>query len=150
MKYDDASWHNGGDFPDDSPEEYGGTHIALFLKWCFIKGWAGDIHLKDSKEDVQRVIKGIISATEYLFHYCDGQLTDEDLNEEGNAFASEYYGDDGLYLDDYANAFENLMYEKPEEEHDFKKFSLMINKRFESGVLTSPTNEEPEASWKFW
>jgi len=44
MKYDDASWHYGGDFPIGSPEEYGGTHIALFMKWCFVKGWAGDIH----------------------------------------------------------------------------------------------------------
>jgi len=44
MKYDDASWHYGGDFSIGSPEEYGGTYIALFMKWCFVKGWAGDIH----------------------------------------------------------------------------------------------------------
>ena len=139
MKYDDASWHNGGEFPTQSPEEYGGTHIALFLKWCFIKGWTGDIHLEDSKEDVQKVILGTMSATEYLFHYCDGQLTDEDLNEEGNKFASRYYGDDGLYLEDYPKTFENLMYERPEEDHDFKKFSRMIDQRFKSGVLISET-----------
>jgi len=33
-----------GDFSIGSPEEYGGTHIALFMKWCFVKGWAGNIH----------------------------------------------------------------------------------------------------------
>lgn len=150
MKYDDASWHNGGDFPDNSPEEYGGTHIALFLKWCFTKGWAGDIHLEDSKEDVQKVIEDAMSATEYLFLYCDGQITDEDLNEEGNTFTSDYYGDHGLYLEDYANTFESLMYEKPEEAHDFKKFSLMIEQRFQNGVLTSSANKHSKPWWKFW
>jgi hypothetical protein len=39
MKYDDASWHHGGDFPAGQPQEHGGTHIALFLRWCFVKGW---------------------------------------------------------------------------------------------------------------
>ena len=28
-KYDDASWHYGGDFPDDLPEENGATHIGM-------------------------------------------------------------------------------------------------------------------------
>ncbi len=32
MKYDDASWHYGGEFPADSPDEFGGTHIGLSLK----------------------------------------------------------------------------------------------------------------------
>lgn len=39
MKYDDATWHSGGEFPPESPAEFGGTHIALFLRWCFVKGW---------------------------------------------------------------------------------------------------------------
>ena len=95
MKYDDASWHSGGDFPEMSPEEYGGTHIALFLKWCFIKGWCGDIHSSDSQQDVDAVISGRLDATEFLFKYCDGKLTDEDFSNEGNAFAEKYYGDNG-------------------------------------------------------
>jgi hypothetical protein len=35
MKYDDASWHYGGDFPADLPREAGSTHIAMFLAWLF-------------------------------------------------------------------------------------------------------------------
>jgi hypothetical protein len=58
VKYDDASWHSGGEFPEGSPDEYGGTHIALFLRWCFIKGWAGEIHQEEEPEDTQRVIEG--------------------------------------------------------------------------------------------
>lgn len=136
MKYDDASWHYGGDFPKDQPEENGGTHIALFLKWCFAKGWAGELHTEEEPEAVQAVVNGKLSATEFFFKYCDGKFTDEDLDERGNSFASKYYGDDGLYLEDYADAFGDLMYVAPEALHDFQKFSALLESRLASGVLT--------------
>ncbi|MDI2590371.1 hypothetical protein POF45_02860 [Pseudomonas sp. 681] len=65
MKYDDARWHYAGDFPADQPQEQGGTHIALFLKWCFVKGWAGDLHIQEEPQDVSNVISGKLSATEF-------------------------------------------------------------------------------------
>jgi len=130
MKYDDASWHSGGKFPKDSPPEYGGTHIGLLLKWCLLKGWAGDLHLTESKEDVQKVRRGEMTGTAFLFRNCDGKFTDEDLNEDGNAFVAVYYGKDGPYLSDYATAFSDLMYVASEEEHDFKKFSQFVERRY--------------------
>jgi hypothetical protein len=33
-KYDDASWHYGGDYPEDLPNENVATHIGMFLQWC--------------------------------------------------------------------------------------------------------------------
>ena len=135
MKYDDASWHYGGDFPVGQPDEHGGTHIALFLKWCFLRGWAGDLHTDEAPEAVTHVVEGRLSATEFLFDYCDGKFTDEDLNDEGNSFAIKYYGDAGLYLEDYAENFGNQMYVAPEAEHDFARFSAMLDARLASGVL---------------
>lgn len=139
MKYDDASWHYGGDFPADQPELHGGTHIALFLRWCFSKGWAGELHTEDEPNAVTRVVQGHESATEFLFKYCDGKFTDEDLNDEGNAFASRYYGENGLYLNDYAEHFGDQMYVAAEDAHDFAKFSAMLDSRLASGVLEKPT-----------
>ncbi|MEM9535038.1 MAG: hypothetical protein AAF268_01930 [Cyanobacteria bacterium P01_A01_bin.3] len=136
MKYDDASWHYGGDFPEESPPEFGATHIALFMKWCFSKGWAGDLHLGDEPEDTQRVINGLMPATEYFLKYCDGKLTDADLNAEGNAFAEAYYGDDGLYYVDYIDHFGELMYVAPEIQHDYALFSTLLENRYRSGQLT--------------
>ncbi|KAI9133885.1 hypothetical protein [Acaryochloris sp. CCMEE 5410] len=136
MKYDDASWHYGGEFPVDSPPEYGATHIALFLKWCFIKGWIGDMHLEEEPEDTERLIQGTLSATEYFLKYCDETLTDEDLNEEGNVFAEQYYGKNGLYLQDYIDHFSDLAYVAPEENHDFQLFSSILEARYQSGILT--------------
>ena len=42
MKYDEASWHYGGDFPADLPASAGATHIGLFLAWMLIKGFASE------------------------------------------------------------------------------------------------------------
>jgi hypothetical protein len=134
MKYDDATWHSGGNFPSESPDEYGGTHIALFLKWCLTKGWAGELLLEEP-EAVRQVIDGSLSATDFLFNYCDGQLTDDCLNEEGNAFAEEYYGEGGFYLLDYTEHFGDLLYVAPESAHDFGQFSKILDARLQSGVL---------------
>ena len=145
MKYDDASWHYGGDFfPNDQPEEHGATHIGLFLKWCFIQGWAGPIHLRGEPEAVQAVIEGQRSGTDFLLTYCDGKLTNETLNEQGNAFAEKYYGDQGLYPQDYHTHFGSKEYLSPESEHDFAEFSSVLQDRLNSGQLTK------KPWWKLW
>ena len=137
MKYDDASWHSGGEFPEDSPPEYGATHIALFLKWCFLKGWAGELFTEEAPEELQEIIDGKISATEFFLDFCDGKFISDFLNDEGNQFAEQYYGRNGLYLLDYEQHFGDLMYVKPEKDHDFDKFSEMLEKRYQSGILTT-------------
>ena len=130
MKYDDASWHYAGEgFPASSPEEYGAVHIGLFLKWCFQQGWAGDIHTLDpvSAGDVQAVISGAMTGTEFFLKHCDGKLTDEDFTDKGNAFAAARYD---RYLEDYGNYFTNLMYSVEERQVPFDELSRMIRKRY--------------------
>lgn len=150
MKYDDASWHYGGEFPANSPDEFGATHIAMFLRWCFTKGWAGALHLEEEPEDTQKVIDGTLSATEFFMQYSDGKLTSDDFNDQGNAFAQKYYGDDGLYLSDYAEHFGDLMYVAPENAHDFGKFASMLESRLQSGILTQSQTKPAKPWWKFW
>jgi hypothetical protein len=142
MKYDDASWHCGGTFPKGQPDQHGGTHIGLFLKWCFMGGWAGQLHFDEWPDAVVDVVQGNMSGTDFLFKNCDGKFTAEDLNDEGNAFASQYYGDDGRYLDDYAEVFGDLMYVAPESAHEYEKFSDMLRARWTDGVLKK---SQPEA-----
>ncbi len=79
---------------------------------------------------------GTMSATDFLFTYCDGKLIDDMLNEAGNAFAERYYGDSGLYFQDYADHFGELMYVAPEAAHDFRRFTTVLDARLQSGVLT--------------
>lgn len=150
MKYDDASWHYGGEFPDGFPDENGGIHVALFLKWAFLKGWAGELHLEEDVEDVDRVCANELSATEFFFKYCDGKLTDEDFNKEGQAVANRYYGEDGLYLDDYTDYIGDDLYRRTEEEHDTEKMFSVMNARLKSGILTKEELKNKKPSWKFW
>ena len=108
MKYDDASWHYGGEFPDNLPDEAGGTHIGMFLCWCLLHGFAGELHNEDSADGLAKLRTREITGTEFLFQYCDEKFTDEDLNEEGNAFAAFYFspvgGQYGPYIPDYQSA----------------------------------------------
>ncbi|MGH1366377.1 MAG: hypothetical protein ACRBF0_22645 [Calditrichia bacterium] len=136
MTYDDFNWHYGDDFPEDSPSGFAATHIALFLKWCIIKGFASDIHKNEYPKDIEELLNGTMRATVYFLKNCDGKLTNEDLNDEGNAFAQRYYGEEGLYLSDYVENFGDLFYLAPEREHDFEKFSSMLEGRVRSGILT--------------
>lgn len=82
------------------------------------------------------VIRGELSATEFLFTYCDGKFSDANLTDEGNVIAKQYYGDNGLYLQDYAEHFGYLMYVAPESDHDFAEVCAVLDARVESGVLT--------------
>lgn len=130
MKYDDAGWHYNDKFPKESPREYSGTHIALLLKWCFLKGWAGALHLDENPDDVENVKIGKKSAIEFFFQWCDGKFTNEDLNKDGNAFISVYYGKGGAYLNDYGSNFGDLLFVAPEAAHDFARYSSMVEERY--------------------
>ena len=102
MKYDDASWHSGGDFPEDLPPEAGATHTGMFIAWAFLSGLAGDLHKIDFPESLQRLKDRSITPGAFFLAMCDGKFTDEDLSVEGNAFAGDYFDfEKGGYLKDY-------------------------------------------------
>ncbi|WP_454719103.1 DUF7832 domain-containing protein [Caulobacter segnis] len=112
MKYDDASWHYGGDFPAGLPHEAGATHIAMFVAWCVLNGMGGELHDVETSEATDALRGRTLTPARWFIETCDEKFTDEDLSDEGNAFASDYYGADGnlalgsaSYLSDYEKAF---------------------------------------------
>ena len=101
MKYDDASWHSDGDFPEDLPPEAGATHAGMFLAWSLLQGLVGEDHAADFPGELEQLRKREVTPGKYLM-ILDGKFTDEELNDEGNAFASSYFDfEKGLYLADY-------------------------------------------------
>ncbi len=52
MKYDDASWHYGGDFPSELPEICGAIHSGIFLAWAINSDLAGDVLVEEYPEDL--------------------------------------------------------------------------------------------------
>lgn len=112
-KYDDASWHYGGDFPNDLPRENGATHIGMFLTWCIDNDLLSEEQIEDSEDEIESVKNRKMTGAEFLIDLCDEKFTDYDLNDIGNEFASDYY-EDGTefskkhknYFGDYAEIFD--------------------------------------------
>jgi len=110
MKYDDASWHYGGDFPKELPIEAGATHTGMFVAWALLSGLAGNMHTDEFPENIGRLKSRTVTPGAFFLETCDGKFTDEDLSNEGNAFSQAYYDVDldvGDFLSDYAETFGN-------------------------------------------
>ena len=153
-KYDDASWHYGGDFPSDLPPKAGATHIGMFLAWAILNNLAGEFMLEEFAQDISRLKHREITGTQFLIENCDEKLTVDELNEKGNAFAKYYF--DGHYLTDYENTIGKdlpSLYHVEDTWENFDKLKERIDKRF---AYWSQLNvEEPELQnespwWKFW
>ncbi len=135
VKYDDAAWHYGGNFPKDQPNRYGGVHIGIFLRWCLLRGWAGADHAKEWPEDVEKVVSGEWTGTEFLFKNCDGKFITDDLTDDGNRFALAYYKgqtepENLSYTSDYGEAVDDNLYHQPETGIDRDLVDRVIAHRF--------------------
>lgn len=163
MKYDDASWHYGGDFPSDLPNEAGATHIGMFVAWALLNGLPGEVHTDEFPEDLKRLKSREITPGQFLITACDEKFTDEDLNDEGNAFTQAYFDlQTGKYLTDYESilgANVPSLYYVPDTWESFDKLSPIIKERFlqwKSGELetsdlpSSGASTEDKPWWKFW
>lgn len=135
MKYDDASWHYGGDFPEDLADEAGGTHIGMFMVWCLLNGMVGEIHGEELPEGLDELKNRKVNPGAWFLIHCDEKFTDEDLSDYGNKFAAYYYAADSTqYLDDYeemvGGKYSSLYY-VPDTWETFDCLSPKIRNRFE-------------------
>jgi hypothetical protein len=154
MKYDDASWHNGGEFPADLPPEAGATHSGMFLAWALIAGIGGDYHVRGSAEDLARLRARKITPGTYFLSVCGGEFTDEDLSAEGNAFAQAYFDlEKGGYLRDYREFLVKGLasdYHVPDSWRSFDKLRPLLDRRLANwrrgriGIHEDPWPESPE------
>jgi len=112
-KYDDASWHYGGDYPNDLPDENGATHIGMFITWCIDNNLLSKEQIEDNEDKIENVKNRETTGAEFLIDMCDEKFTDYDLNDIGNEFTTDYYEDETEfskthknYFGDYAGIFE--------------------------------------------
>src|SRR5262245_57015519 len=102
MKYDEASWHYGCDFPEDLPPAAAATHSGMFLGRALLAGLGGEIHTTEWPEELDKPRTRSITPAQFLINACDEKFTDEDLSDEGNAFAASYFDlERGAYISDY-------------------------------------------------
>jgi hypothetical protein len=135
MKYDDASWHYGGDFPSELPDDAGATHTGMFVAWALLSGLAGDIHVTEFPESIEKLRSRSVTPGQFFLEVCDGKFTDEDLSDEGNAFAQAYFEfEKGSYVSDYQRV---LVGDLPSQYHvsdtweNFDRLRSVLDKRLE-------------------
>lgn len=135
MKYDDASWHYEGDFPEELPPEAGATHIGLFLAWLLIHDHASEELLEDACDQVQAIKARQITGAQLLMNTLDGKFLAQDLDDTGNAFALAYYqgqDDDSRYFDDYLLVFDDqeTIYHVEDSWESYERLASVIDERF--------------------
>ena len=136
MKYDDASWHYGGEFPEDLEPERGATHIGMFVSWCLLNDLAGELHTKEFPDALLKLKNRELTPGVWFIENCDEKFTDQDLNEIGNSFTAYYYeSENGEFYDDYENAVGgNLesLYHIADDWCTFDKLSPVFKSKFEA------------------
>lgn len=91
MAIDRGDWH----YDDAGSWEAACAHIGTFLLWAVERGLGGDDHEPEALR---------ADPTRYVIGHCDTKLWNDDLSDEGVAFAESSYS---LYLEElqrYANA----------------------------------------------
>ncbi|MEM7690495.1 MAG: hypothetical protein AAF291_15885 [Pseudomonadota bacterium] len=143
MKYDDASWHYGGDFPEDLPNENGATHIGMFVAWALLNGLQGPEYDDEMADALAALQNRTATPGEWVLEHCDGKFIDADLNDQGNAFAQAYYEAGGTladYINDYGGVLdtEPTLYHTADSWENFDKLAPVISQRFEEFQSPSP------------
>ena len=134
MKYDDASWHSGGKFPKDLPPEAGATHTGMFVAWALMSGLAGEMYTNDFPDEIPKLRARSLTPGSFFLEACDGKFTDDDLNEEGNAFAQMYFDfKKGAYLRDYEGTLGGNvsdLYHVKDSWENFDRLKPVLDRRF--------------------
>lgn len=129
---DRMDWHYGGDFPENLPQENGGTHIGMFLTWIIENDLIGELHREDSQEAILKVINHQMTGRDFLIEQCDEKLWEDDLNEQGLLFTKHYYESD-IYIQDYSELLATeveSIYEVENSWDNYQKLKPVIDKRY--------------------
>ncbi|TBV00499.1 DUF7832 domain-containing protein [Phytopseudomonas dryadis] len=135
MKYDDASWHYEGDFPEHLPPEAGATHIGMFLAWLLLHGLPSEELREDAADELAALEARRITGVQFLRQVLDEKLLANDLDDTGNAFAVAYYqgkDDDSRYFDDYLRVFDGQesLYHVEDNWANYDRLAELIDERF--------------------
>lgn len=135
-KFDDASWHYGEGLPEGYEENALGVHIGVFAIWCALNGLAGDT-LKRKVSGIKKMYESRSNSPgQWCIDKMDGQLTNDALSDDGNAFAYDYYDlAKGEYRRDYFEAAgdddNDYAFSVPDSWETYDKVAPIIARRYE-------------------
>lgn len=149
-KYDDASWHYGGEFPDDLTPEKGATHIGMFMRWCLERKLYSEELEEDAEEEIDDVINGELTGADFVIQVCDEKLATYDLNQEGNAFAKDYYEDETDFAEHYnsfADDYESIFIQHAHDTNTHLESFYHVEDTEENYQLIKPIIDKRFAQW---
>ena len=147
MKYDDASWHYGGKYPEGLAEANAYTHTGIFIAWVLNNGLVGKLHLDEWPDQIELVKQRKKTGAEFLRMNCGGKFTDEDLSTLGNEFAVYYY-ESNIYLEDYNNVLvdtKQTLYHVEDTWESYNKIESVIDNQFKAW-----RKKYKKKAWQFW
>lgn len=99
--YDKAKYHDDSISQHGLSEEHAANHTVFFLRWLIERRLMSDFFEETSADILKKFREG--NATIYqVYDWWDRCLVDDQLSEEGNAFAMHYFEfEHGTYLEDY-------------------------------------------------
>ncbi len=127
-KYDDASWHYGGNFSANLPIESSITHMAMYWAWVILSGLCNNNKLR---EKIEYEFKAGSVSPRTCFTQANGEkLTNSNFSEEGKSFTKYYY--EKYYYADYANTVAGNIeiYEVPDSWENLSLLVPVLNLRF--------------------
>ncbi|ENX60787.1 MULTISPECIES: hypothetical protein [Acinetobacter] len=153
MAYDRIDWHSGGNFPKDLAEENGGIHIGMFLAWMADQNMIGEFHHQESPDELNHLTNREITGLQFLITACDGKFWEEDLNDQGNAFAIDYYDEKSPFAKQYANFMQDYcdVFNHHAEANGFEYESVYhVENTWENFDCLKPILDQRFNQWKAW
>jgi hypothetical protein len=146
------------------PQENGGVHIGMFLAWIINHRLESDEMREEAADELTAVRNREMTGLEFLCACCDEKLSDEDLSDEGNAFAEVYYAGGssllGSYLDDWGKLCGD---DSPKSYEDswvrYDQIAAIIDRRYHDwknppnvtiDTTKGATTVQKSPWWKFW
>jgi hypothetical protein len=129
---DQAEWHYGGDFPNDLPQENGGTHIGMYLAWIIQRDLGSAVLRKHARDSLPLLRERKITGRKLLFTELDEKFFGSLLTKVGKEFTRDYY-ETNCYIDDYEAALGGVLptlYHVEDSWDNYDRLAPIIDQRF--------------------
>jgi hypothetical protein len=133
--YDKAEYHYGGDYPEDLTGEQAFVHTGMYLGWIIDHDLYSEEFASECPDLIKQFKAGQITGAR-VYEWWDGCLSDDMLNEEGNAFSQFYFDfEQGQFLADYDELLAGdlpSLYHVEDSQENYDKLKARINQRYEA------------------
>lgn len=153
--YDKAKYHLAMDYPKDLPESQACVHTGMFVTWLIEHDMLSDWLIEEAAASIEAVKRHEMTGPQFYEEEMCGVLSDENLNEEGNAFTASYYDGKGRFTRDYCVVMDigdlPSIYHVQDTWENYELIKPRIDERYAEWL------EKPAAAaaggkkwWQFW